>query len=133
MLGAVIIIVALIAVAGLAAIFLKGQKNQDDPAILARFRELPGFTISAKHVQAGTGIALDEDHFKLAVVTPADAHASVLTPRDLVRWVVRTTDDGKSFLQILSRRHEKPLQVAFPSEAAAEEWALTLKRVSEEH
>lgn len=133
MLGAAIIIVALVAAAVLAAIFLMGQKKQDDPAILARFRELPGFTISAKHIQAGTAIALDEDHFKLAVITPADTHAAVLTPRDLARWVVRTTDDGRFFLQIMSRRHEKPLQVAFPSEAAAEEWAGTLKRVSEEH
>ena len=133
MLGAVILIVVLVAVAVLAAIFLMGQKKQDDPVILARLRELPGFTLSAKHIQAGTGIALDEDHFKLAVVTPADAHAAVLTPRDLARWVVRTTDNGKVFLQILSRRHEKPLQVAFSSEAAAEEWAQTLKRVSEEH
>lgn len=134
MLGAVIIIVALVAAAVLAAIFLMGQKKQDDPAILARFRELPGFTISAKHIQAGTGIALDEDHFKLAVVTPAETHAAVLTPRDLARWLVRTTDDGKvAYLQIMSRRHAKPLQVAFPSEDAANEWAGTLKRVSEEH
>jgi hypothetical protein len=134
MLGAVIIIVALVAAAALAAIFLMGQKKQDDPAILARFRELPQFTISAKHVLAGTGIAVDEDHFKLAVVTPADKHAAVLMPRDIKRWVVRTTDDGKvAHLQIMSRRHEKPLSITFPNEAAAEEWAGTLKRVSEEH
>jgi hypothetical protein len=129
----VILIVALLAAAAMAAMYLMGRRKLDDPAILARFRELPGFAISAKHIQAGTGIVVDEEHFKLAVVTPAEKHAAVLSPRDLARWLVRTTDDGKVFLQINSRRHEKPLQVAFPNEAAAEEWAATLKRVTEEH
>lgn len=134
MLGTVIIIVALMAAAALVAIFLMGQKKQDDPAILERFRELPQFTISAKHVFAGTGIAVDEEHFKLAVVTPADQHAAVLMPRDLARWVVRTTENGKvAQLQIMSRRHAKPLSVTFPDEASAAEWVGTLKRVSEEH
>jgi hypothetical protein len=133
MLGAIILIAALVAAAALTAIYLMAQRKMDDPTVLARFRELPGFNLSAQHIQGGTGIALDEEHSRLAVVTPGIAHAAVLTPRDLARWLVRTSDDGKSFLTIMSRRHEKPLQVAFPNAAAAEEWADMLKRVTEEH